>query len=246
MQQTVPERMQLAPPAAVLRRRRLTPDDVPAVLKLDREVFPEAFLSTAADLHQYLMWAELKGKNYSSAVFDGAQLVGYMVVLGYPSVFGHGDEVLFILRMAVRLRYRRAAVPLLTHRFIRDAILTGHHIEGRLRETTSLRTVQRFSSSFQRYGGRITGLAPQQRKADELMIHFRAEHLIARNPLIWGPYQALAGVERSRRTLAALPRRVLRKLCGLLPAGMAPAWARHLSYFDVPADVGSNRTSQQV
>jgi hypothetical protein len=241
MQQTIPDRAQRAPQAAALRQRHLTPDDVPAVLALDREVFPPAFWAKAADLHQQLMWAELKGENYSRAMFDGDQLVGYTVVIGHPSVFGLGDRVLFVLRMAVRLRYRRVVVPALIQRFSRDVIVAGRHIEARLRETNSLRTVQRFSGSFRRYGGRITGLAPQLRIDDELMILFRTEFLIARDPVVWGAYQALASVERARRVAAALPRRMLRKLCASLPAGAAPAWARRLSYFDPPAEA-----SQQV
>jgi hypothetical protein len=233
MQQIAPERSATRA-RAPLRRRRLTPDDVDAVLQLDRNVFPEAYWTKAEELHRYLMWAELRGENFSTAVFDGEQLVGYMIVIEHPSVFNMGDTVLFVLRLAVRLRYRRLVVPLLTRQFVIDTILAGRHIEGRLRETTSLRTVQRYHRSFHRYGGRITGLAPQKPIAGEQSIHFRAEHLIARDSIVWGSYQALAALERARRVAAALPRRALRKLCVSLPAGAVPTWARRLGYLELP------------
>lgn len=239
MQQTIARRQTARRAAASVQLRRLTPNDLPAVVALDAELFPPAFRESVEQLHPHLLWPELKGENYSLGVFDGDRLVGYTLVVGRPSVFAAGERVLFVLRMAVRLKYRRQAVPALTQGFIRDIFLAGRHVEGRLRETTSLRTVKRYAPSFRKYGGRITGLALQEPIAGEQSIHFRAEHLIARDPVVWGAYQAVAGAARAARVAASLPRRALRKLCALLPAHRVPGRLRRAAYLELPQSANS-------
>jgi hypothetical protein len=208
------------------------PADVPALVRLEHETFPAAFHLGAAAYHYFLSTAEIKGQNYSVGVFDKDDLVGYTLMVQHPSDFHPGQEVPYVISMAVRFRYRRSAVQPLIEWMMREAFVTGQRIEGKMREATAFRMIQRKSKQIHEYGFRITGLKEIGRAEKDRMILVRFEHVFTRDRLVWGAYQAIALIERTRRMLRALPRRILRKICHMLPEGLVSPELRRLSYLE--------------
>jgi hypothetical protein len=62
----------------------------------------------------------------------------------------------------------------------------------------------------------------------------RFEHTFRRDQVVWSAYHALTQIERTRRMVAALPQRTLRKICRLLPHTLVTPQLRRLSYLEQP------------
>jgi hypothetical protein len=165
-------------------------------------------------------------------VFDKDELVGYTLMVRHPSDFHPGQEVPYVISMAVRFRYRRSAVKPLLEGMMREAFVTGQRIEGKMREATAFRMIQRKSKVIHEHGFRVTGLREIDRAESDRMLLVRFEHIFTRDRLVWGAYQAITGIERARRVLRALPRRILRKICHMLPESLVAPGLRRLSYLE--------------
>jgi hypothetical protein len=212
--------------------RRLLPAHVPALVRLEQETFPATLRLGAARYYYFLSTSEIKGQNYSIGVFDKDELVGYSLMVQHPSEFHPGKEAPYMISMAVRFHYRRAVVPMLMARMVREAFLVGYHAEGKMREATAFRMIQRKCKDIHRQGVRITGMKEIERVGNDRLILVRFEHVFARDPLVWRTYRAITGIERTRRVLRALPRRVLRKICRMLPAALVSSRLRRWSYLE--------------
>jgi hypothetical protein len=213
---------------------RLTPDHVEQLVDLEQATFPPMFHVGAATFHYFLSLAEIKGKNYSVAILDNDLLVGYGLMINHPSDFFPGKEVAYVISMAVRLRYRReAVVPMLDYMF-REAYRTGSCIEGKMREATAFRMIQRNWQLVRGYGYRITHLHELDRVGTDRMLGVRFDQMYSRSPLLWGGYQSVTQVERTRRILQAAPRRALRKICQRMPETALSPQLRRLAYLNQP------------
>jgi hypothetical protein len=215
--------------------RRLTPDHVTQMVDLEQATFPPHFHMGAPTFHYFLSLAEIKGKNYSVAIFDQDLLVGYGLMVNHPSDFFPGQEVAYMINMAVRLRYRRKAVAPMLDWLIREAYQTGASVEGKMREATAFRMILRNWKLVGSYGYRITHLAEIDPVGTDRMINVRFDHLYSRSRLLWAGYQSITQVERTRRVLRAVPRRALRKICRRMPETALSAELRRLTYLDPPA-----------
>jgi hypothetical protein len=69
--------------------------------------------------------------------------------------FYPGREVPSVISMAVRFRYRRTAVKPLLEWMLREACVTGQDVEGKMREATAFRMIQRNWKLFRRYLGSL-------------------------------------------------------------------------------------------
>jgi hypothetical protein len=213
---------------------RLTPDHVAQLVDLEQATFPPIFHVGAPTFHYFLSLAEIKGKNYSVAILDKDLLVGYGLMVNHPSDFFPGKEVAYVISMAVRRRYRREAVVPLIDWLLREAYQTGSVIEGKMREATAFRMIQRNWQLVRSYGYRITRLTEIDRVGTDRMLGVRFDQMYSRSPVLWGAYQSITQVERTRRILRAAPRRALRKICQRMPETALSPRLRQLSYLNQP------------
>lgn len=214
--------------------RRLNPDHIDQIIEIDQKTFPEAFLNSGEYRFNLacLLWAELKGNNYSIAAFDGDKLIGYLLMVSMDSVFHEGHQAANVLRMAVLRRYRREVVGQLVEQYLSQARLSGLSIEGQMRETTSFRMVTRHWELHLQYGFRITNMYLSDPIDSERMIWAHWDHAYSRDPILWMLYQLITGFTRVRCSLLALPRRLLRKFCTRLPQEKLPEWLRRFVYLE--------------
>lgn len=217
-----------------LTLRRLTPRDIDQIIEIDRKTFPENFLNSGVYRFNLscLLWAELKGKNYSVGVLDGDRLVGYLIMVGIASMFHPGQEVVGVLRIAVLHSYRREVVGQLIVRYLRNSVLIGRSIEGQMRALTSFRMIQRTAKVHHLFGYRITAMKKADPIAGETIVLVHGEHIFFRDPVLRPVYKSLTWLVRQPRILSALPRRVLRKACTYVPPKLLPAWLRRLTYLE--------------
>ena len=104
-----------------------------------------------------------------------------------------------------------------------------------MREATAFRMIQRNWKIVRSYGFRITRLNEIDRVGTDRMLGVRFDQMYSRSPVLWGAYQSITQVERTRRILRAVPRRALRKICQRMPETALSARLRQLSYLNQPA-----------
>lgn len=214
--------------------QRLTPKHVDQLVEMEQDTFPPLFHLGAAKFYYFLSTSEVKGRNYSVGVFDKGKLVGYILMVNHPSDFFPGEEVAYVISIAVRFRYRRTAVKPLIEWMVREALLTGNSVEGKMRESTAFRMILRNAMMIRGEGFRISQIREIDRVGKDRMINVRFDHVFTRDWLLLRVYQSLTGVERTRRMLRALPRRALRRVCRSLPSNLVPEQFLRMSYLVNP------------
>jgi hypothetical protein len=209
--------------------RRLTPDDLEELILLERKIYPEGFHIHTYSLENQLKAASLKGRNYSVGAFNNAELVGYMVVLYFHSELDPSRELLRVTTMAVQRTFRRSVVIQLLTWMMREAAFKGGVVEAGFRETTSYRMILRNNELIKRFGFRVTTIAPGVVVANEQLIFIRFEHVFFRDPILRPFYTIFTKVCRFYDMVAALPRRILRRICTTFGGYNFPLWLRQFA-----------------
>lgn len=218
--------------------RRLTPADLEQLLPLDQKLFPPIFHMAEGLLASQLIAAELKGRNHSVGAFDSGKLVGYMIIICRPSELDPREWVCSMVTMAVERAYRREAVEPMIAWAMRMGLLSGYLIEGNLRETTSYRMILRTRKMIGRFGYRIVAVTPRAPVGKERMILLRFEHTFSRDPVLRPWYFAATRLYSAGYAAFAIPRRVLRRVCDLVPYQRVPRWLRRLTFMELDLESG--------
>lgn len=173
--------------------RELTPEDAPAVARIE-SARHERVLADGAESHQgYLTEAIAEGVNLSFGAFDGDRLVGYLLCYGFePSACpGERGEVLYIEDFAVLPRYRRVAPQVLT-RFAEEA---RTHFPGTPIEAHSLDAVVHFWEKHVEFFRRV-GFDLSRHELTGEVVGEQSRHLVR-----WEP---VAGFDASPHDLSEL------------------------------------------
>jgi CelD/BcsL family acetyltransferase involved in cellulose biosynthesis len=101
--------------------RELTPDDAPAVAKIEGLLHHNSLTDGAAAHRSFLSEALEQSVNLSFGAFEKGRLVGYLLCYGFEPTAFEGEEgrALYVEDLAV-LPECRAVLPLLLRRFMRD------------------------------------------------------------------------------------------------------------------------------
>lgn len=179
--------------------RELTPDDAPAIARIE-SARHQAVLADGAEAHRgFLSEAAAEGVNLSFGAFDDGTLVGYFLCYGFaPSAMpGRTEDVLYIEDVAVDPRHR-GLLPLLVRRAGREM---RRHFPGVAIEAHSVTSVlgiwRRHAALYPRLGYRLDISEPTGEE-----IAGEARHLVRWEPL---PREA-GGAAGFDALLARLPR----------------------------------------
>ena len=213
---------------------RLTPDHVAQLVDLEQATFPPIFDVGAPRFTIISRWPRSKGKNYSVAILDKDLLVGYGLMVDHPSDFFPGKEVAYVISTggtpALSARGGCAADRLAVARGLPDRhTYRGQNARGDRLPHDSAQLADRPQLGF-----RITRLTEIDRVGTDRMLGVRFDQMYSRSPLLWGAYQSITQVERTRRILRAVPRRALRKICQRMPETALSPRLRQLSYLEQP------------
>ncbi|MGH7497362.1 MAG: GNAT family N-acetyltransferase [Gemmatimonadales bacterium] len=173
--------------------RELTPEDAPAVGRIE-SARHQRVLADGAESHRgYLTDAIAEGVNLSFGAFDGDRLAGYLLCYGFEPTGrpGESGEVLYIEDFAVLPRYRRVA-PQLLKRFAEEAL---KHFPGASIEAHSLDGIVALWDKHVKFFQRL-GYDLSRHELTGEMIGGQARHLVR-----WKP---IARADPSPRHLSAL------------------------------------------
>lgn len=220
-----------------LTLRRLTPEDIGMVRAIEQATFPPEYFTDLTKFYETLVVPHIKGHNYSVGVFDGEQLVGYVLMHVQPSEFIPGERAAYVLDLAVLFKYRRAAVIPLIRWIINEATLCGMCIEAKMRERTSYRMIMRNWQLISQGKYRITSMYETEPTGSERNIQVRFERVVAGGRLEQRLDAALSRAERAVRAARMLPCRLLRRMCYHLPPHALPLAIRRSTFLRTPEEL---------
>lgn len=179
----------------MIQCRELLPQDGAAVARLEAR-FHDASLADPAENHiRWLQEAEDAGTNLSFGLFEGEELVGYLLCYGFePSLFPEeGGEAIYIEDVTVDESHRTGLARLLKS-FLRATALYFPEAALEAHAVTSVRdTWHRHEGMWQRMGYR-----EHRTRATDEILNGETRHVIR-----WNPMER--GKDRTARILDRLP-----------------------------------------
>lgn len=139
--------------------RKLEPSDAETIGELEALVYEsnQGFINGPEDFFEDLEQAESESGNFSVGIFEGNELIGYLVAFNDDSE-SHDDEVAYISDIVVHPKYQKSRATFRLLKEFVDMVKTHPSIdviEAECREN-SYRLIQDHSKLLEKFGYQIT------------------------------------------------------------------------------------------
>lgn len=196
-------------------------------------MFPALHCYGSTKHREMMSVPQIKGRNFSAGAFDRGTLVGYVLMYCRASMFLPDQQVIYVQQLAVLPRYRRYVSRMLIDCVIRAAVMYGYAVEARCREHTAYTMLKRSDTYIARYGGRRRLAVVERISGGERIFAVRYEAVRSLGAGFTGlAYKSYTRFNRCCRMFLALPLRMLRRACLLVPRQHVPRQLRRLTYLE--------------